>query len=104
MASVKKNAIYVSATGTVTVEALKPRLLGVMVTPNAANSRLVIKESVSGTIVVDITIETVETRLLTFEAFNGIELNSSFEVSTFTFLDTVILYGSWDKPVNRAVG
>ncbi len=102
--SVKKNCIYVDAAQSITVSAMKPLIKGILLTPNAANSRFVLKESASGTVVIDITIETIESRYMSFEAFGGIEVNTIFEVSTFTFLDSVILYGEYKAPVNKAVG
>lgn len=97
----KKNIIYVDSTGTITVDALKPQLYGVLVTPSAADSRVVIKESASGTVVVDIKLVEVESRFLDLMAM-GIELTSAFEVATLTNITSVCLYGSWNQPVGKA--
>lgn len=102
--AIKKNSIFVDTVGDLTVSAMKPMLKAIMVTPNAANSRVTIKESSGGTTVLDITIESVETRYISFEAFGGIELNTTFDIETLTFIDSVILYGEWKAPVNKAVG
>lgn len=97
----KKNTIYIDSTGTVTVDALKPQLYFLLITPSAADSRVVIKESVSGVVVIDIKVDVVASRLLDVRAL-GIELTSSFEVSTLTNITTVLLYGSWNQPVGKA--
>lgn len=102
--SIKKNTIFCDTAESVTVLAMKPMLKAIMITPNAANSRVIIKESASGTTVLDVKIETIETRFISFEAFGGIELNTTFSISTLTFIDSVILYGEWKAPVNKAVG
>lgn len=97
----KKNTIFIDSTGTITVEALKPQLYGLLITPSAADSRVVIKESVSGVVVIDIKVDVIASRLLDVMAM-GIELNSSFEVSTLTNISSVMLYGSWNAPIGKA--
>lgn len=97
----KKNVIFVDATGTITVDAVKPILYGVLVTPSAADSRVVIKESASGTIVVDIKLVEVESRFLDLMHM-GIELTSAFEIATLTNMTSVLLYGSFNQPVGKA--
>lgn len=100
----KKQAIYVDTVGTVTVDALRPLLVAFLITPNAADSRLIIKENVSGTIVIDVKIETIESRYISFEAFGGLNLNQSFEITTLQYIDSVVLYGFWGTPTNKAQG
>ncbi len=97
----KKNVIFVDATGSITVDALKPILYGVLVTPSAADARFVLKESASGTIVVDIKIDVVATRFLDLMNM-GIELSSTFEVATLTNITSVQLYGSFLQPIGKA--
>lgn len=98
----KKNVLFVDAIGNVTVEANKPVIYGIMITPNAVDSRVTIKESASGTIVIDVKIENVETRYISFEAFLGIEVRSTFEITTLTNINTVLLYGSFRATTNTA--
>lgn len=95
----KKNAIYIDELGTIQVGALSPTLIAVLITPNAANARFKLKESVSGTIVVDVAIETAESRYIDFADFYGISLTSNFEITELTNIDSVILYGLWNAPV-----
>lgn len=97
----KKNVIFVDSTGTITVDAIKPVIYGIMVTPSADASRVVVKESVSGTIVIDVKIAVTETRYLDFNDFSGIEVTGSFEISTLTNITSVLLYGNWLAPVGR---
>lgn len=97
----KKNAIYIDATGDVTVDALKPILYGVLVTPSAADSRFVLKESSGGTIVVDIKIDVLASRFLDM-LHMGIELNKTFNIATLTNITSVILYGSFYQPIGKA--
>lgn len=100
----KKNVIYVDATGDITVDAIKPILYGVLVTPSADNSRFVLKESNGGTIVVDIKIVPTESRYLDLSGFNGIELSATFNVDTLTNITSVQLFGSWLGAVGEARG
>lgn len=102
----KKNAIYIDtgAGATITVNAMKPVLLGMMICPSADNSRVVIKESASGTVVVDVKIVPTESRYLDFSGFKGIELTTTFEITTLTNITSVILYGSWNSPAGQAIG
>lgn len=98
----KKNTIFIDATGNVSVDALKPILMGVLITPSAADSRVVINESASGTAVVDVKIVAVESRFLDFSGIGGVELTSTFEIATLTNITSVLLYGSWLAPVGKA--
>ncbi len=98
----KKDVIFVDTIGSVTVDALKPVMYAIMITPNAVDSRVTIKESASGTVVLDVKIEAIETRYISFEAIIGIELNTTFEIATLTNIDSVLLYGHWKAPVGRA--
>lgn len=97
--SQKKNAIYIDTIGSVTVGAITPILLAVMITPNAPDARFKLKESASGTIIVDVLIESTETRYIDFGDFYGIAMTSTFEIAELTNIDSVILYGLWNAPV-----
>lgn len=101
----KKNIIYIDATGTVTVGALRPVLFAILVTPSAATGRFTLKESVSGTVVVDILFSTLESKYISFVDGNnlhGIELSQSFEIATLTTIASAQLIGRWDLPTGRA--
>lgn len=100
----KKNVIYVDATGTITVDAIRPILFSILVTPSAATGRFTLKESVSGTVVVDILFSVLASQYITFGEglFKGVELTSSFEVATLTTIASAQLYGRWDLPTGRA--
>lgn len=101
----KKNVIYVDATGTITVDAIRPILLAILVTPSAATGRFTLKESVSGTVVVDILFSVLASQYISFvdgNILNGIELSSSFEISTLTTIASAQLIGRWDLPTGRA--
>lgn len=101
----KKDVIFVDATGDITVDAVKPVLWGVLITPSAANARLVIKESSStGTTVVDLKVEPVESRFLDLSGLGGIELSTTFNITTLTNITTVLLYGDWLQNVGQARG
>ena len=101
--SKKRNSIYVDATGDITVDAVVPVLMGVLMTPSAANSVFVLKEtSSSGTIKVSMKIEGVESRYVDFSGFGGIELTTTFNISTLTNITAVILYGTWTNPAGKA--
>lgn len=94
-----KNTIYVDTTGDITVDAVKPILYGLILTPSADNSRIVIKESSSGGIIkLDLKIGPTESRFLNISrAFDagGIELTTTFNITTLTNITSVILIGSW---------
>lgn len=100
----KKNVIYIDEAGIISVDALKPICYAIMVTPSEENCRITIKESVEGLIVIDVLIALKETRFIDFGDLNGIELTSEFEISTFQNCESIIMYGSWLQPVNRARG
>ena len=95
----RRNAIYVVDTGSVTVPAIKPVLLGLMITPQFSQSRIIIKESVGGVIVLDVRIEADETRHLDFSSFGGIHLYQTFEIETMQDVGCLILYGIWGENV-----
>ena len=98
----KKNVIYVDTTGTITVGVLfRATLFGILITPSAESSRVVIKESVSGTVVLDVKVVPLESRYLDFTSFKGIELTGSFEIATLTNITSVQLYGSWNIPLGE---
>lgn len=99
----KKNAIFVDATGTITATGLKPTIMGILVTPSVADSRVVIKESVSGTVVIDIKIVAVASSFIDFSHIKGIEVTTAFEIATLTNISSVILYGKFNQPVGKAV-
>lgn len=93
----KKNAIYVDATGSITVAASTPIILGVLICPSAAASRVTIKESASGTVIFDVKIERLESRYLDFSGCDGIQVGTTFEVATLTNITSVIIYGKFFK-------
>ncbi len=99
-----RNSIYVVEEGTVTVPAVKPILLGMMITPQYSQCRLIIKESVGGTIVCDVRIEADETRHLDFSGFGGIHLSQTFEIADMTDVGVCILYGLWGEAINKGAG
>ena len=102
--SLKKNVYYIDTVGTVTTDTMKPVIEAILIVPSATNSVVQIKESVSGTIVLEVIIETTESRYLTFEAMHrgGIEVTDSFEISELTNIEKVVLYGRFKKEGNRA--
>lgn len=93
----RKNAYYVNETGTCTVDALKPIIRAISITPSAADSRVIIKESNNGTVVIDFKIATNESRFISFESLKegGIEVTSTFEIDTLSSIESVILYGDF---------
>lgn len=94
----RRNTIYVVDTGSVTVDAIKPILLAIMITAQTAQCRIQIKESVGGVIVLDTRIEADETRHLSFTDFGGIHLSQTFEISLMENVGVVMLYGVWGTP------
>lgn len=100
-----KNTIYVDATGDITVDALKPILMGVILTPSAANSAIEIRESsLTGTIKLSMKIEATETRIIDLADIGGIELTKTFNITTLTNVSNMILIGSWLQPIGKARG
>jgi len=98
-----KNTIFVDATGDITVSAVKPILMGIIFTPSADNSRIVIKESSSsGTTKVDLKIVATESRMADFSSMGGIELTTTFNITTLTNITSMILVGSFYQPVGKA--
>lgn len=85
---------------------MKPVLYGILVTPSTTNSQVIIKESVGGITILNVKIEAVESRYIDFTVgeLSGLELKSVFEVDSLVNIESVILYGFWDQPVNRAKG
>ncbi len=104
----KKNTIYVDATGDITVEAIKPLLCGLVITPSAANSEFKLKETSStGVIIIHVKIEAIESRFLDltkFTAAGGIELTTTFNINLLTNISSVQLFGIWTAPVGNAKG
>ncbi len=102
--SLKKNVYHIDTVGTITTETMKPIIEAILIVPSATDSVVQIKESVSGTIVLEVLIETTESRFITFEALKrgGIEVTDSFEVSELTNVERIILYGNFKKESNRA--
>jgi hypothetical protein len=95
----KRNTIYAGAEGSITVDNPKPILLGMMVTASDNACRVIIKESPSGLVVLDIRIEAAETRHLSFTDFGGIHLSQTFEIFELRDVGCCILYGTWGKPM-----
>ena len=85
--------------GGIVVDALSPVLIAILVTPNAPEARFKLKESLGGTVVVDVLIESAESRYIDFADFYGINLTKTFEIAELTNIDSVILYGLWNAPV-----
>lgn len=102
--SLKKNAYHIDTIGTVTTETMKPVIRAILIVPSATNSSVQIKESVSGTIILEVLIETTESRYISFEALKegGIEVTNAFEVTELTNVERVILYGSFKQESGRA--
>lgn len=100
--TLKKNCLFIDTAESITVDAQKPVIFGIMVTPSANTCRVIIKESASGTTVIDIRIASQESRYISFEAFDGIEVRSTFEVSELTNIDSVVLYGRFQANTNTA--
>ena len=122
----KKNIIYVDTTGDITVDAMRPLLFGVLITPTvpAAKSQLVfmtdetklpfypsqtttvvIKETSSaGTTVFHAILPSYETKFFNFSGYlgGGLELTATFNITTLTNITNVLLYGSWLSPVGKA--
>lgn len=96
-----KMAYFIDTVGTLQVSAPSPVIVGILITPSSTDSRVVIKESVGGTTVIDVKIEAIESRYISFESFGGIYCTSNIEVNELTNIDSVILYGFWSLPVNR---
>ena len=101
--SLKKRALFIDSIGTVSVTAMTPIIMGIMITPSAQDSRVIILESVNGTKVIDVKIENIESRYISFEAFGGLVITKDFEIEELTNIENVILYGFWSQPVNRGV-
>lgn len=100
--SLKKNVYHIDTIGTISTDNLKPLIRAILIVPNAVDSRVVIKESVSGTIVLEVLIESTESRYISFEALGekGIEVTNSFEVATLTNVDRILLYGDFRLQAN----
>ena len=100
--SLKKNVYHVDTVGTLTSDRMQPVINAILIVPNSTNSHVIIKESVSGTIVLDVIIETTESRYISFEALHatGIMVTSSFEVTELTNVDRILLYGDFMRTAN----
>lgn len=91
-----KNIIFVDATGDITVDAARPRIWGVLVTPSAANSVVVIKNtSAAGQTIFNLKIEGIESRYVDFSGMEGTEITSTFNITTLTNVTSVMLYGEF---------
>lgn len=101
--ALKKRCYYIDSIGNITVTAPTPIIMGILITPSAQDSRVIILESVNGTPVIDVKIENIESRFISFESFGGIVITSNFEIEELTNIQNVILYGYWSQPVNRGV-
>ncbi len=78
------------------MDAIVPILKGVLMTPSAANSRLVIKEASSaGVTILDMKIEGVESRFIDLSGLGGIMLTTTFNITTLTNITSVQLYGEF---------
>lgn len=99
-----KNSIYVDATGDITVDGVTPVIMGALVTPSAANSVFVLKESgSSGITKISVKIEGVESRYIDFSGFGGIYVTPTFNITTLTNITAVVLYGTFTAPVGKAI-
>ncbi len=99
-----KNSIFVDATGDITVDGITPIINGILITPSAANSQVVIKEtSSSGTIKIDVKVVAVESMFIDFSKFGGIQMTTTFNITTLTNITSVILYGTFTAPVGKAI-
>lgn len=99
-----KNSIFVDTTGDITVDGVTPVIMGVLVTPSAANSQVVIKETnSSGTTKIDVKIEGVESRYVDFSGLGGVYMTTTFNITTLTNITSVILYGTFTAPVGKAI-
>lgn len=122
----KKNIIFVDATGDITVDAVRPILFGVLITPSVPTAKshleqlkdethlpfypaqttiVTIKESSSaGTTVFHAIVPSYETKYYDFSNFEGggLELTATFNITTLTNVTNVLLYGSWLAPVGKA--
>ena len=100
--SLKKNVYHIDTIGTINVDRFQPIINAILIVPNATDSHVIIKESVGGTIVLDVVIEQTESRFITFESLHdkGIILNSQFEIAELTNVDRIILYGDFKKTSN----
>lgn len=96
--TLRKASYFIDTTGSITVGAQKPVIMGMMISPSAGDSRVVIKEATSGVVVIDVRIVPTESRYLDFSGFDGIEVTSTFEIATLTNISSVILYGNWYMP------
>lgn len=122
----KKNVIFVDATGDITVDAVRPILFGVLVTPTIPTAKshleylsdetkkpfypvqtttVTIKESSStGTTVFHVVLDSYNSKFYDFSHFEGggLELTATFNITTLTNVTNVLLYGSWLAPVGKA--
>jgi hypothetical protein len=94
-----KNTIYVDSTGSITVDAVKPILYGMIISPNADSAIIKIRETnSSGVVKVFLQLFNTESRFLNLaRAYDagGIELTSTFYIDTLTNIANIILIGSW---------
>lgn len=100
----KKSTIFVDSTGDITVDAIVPLLKGMLITPSAANAVVIIKETSSGgTTMVSAKVESAnESRYIDFSGFGGIELTTTFNITTLTNITAVLLYGDWILQAGKA--
>lgn len=122
----KKNFIFVDTTGDITVDAIRPILFGMLITPSIPTAKshltqlkdethlpfypvqtttVTIKESSSGgTTLFHAVQDSYNSKFYDFSRFEGggIELTTTFNITTLTNVTNVILYGSWLAPVGKA--
>lgn len=97
--TIKRNVIFVDALGSIAVEAVKPILREIIITPSANDSRFILKESVGGTTVLDIKITNTESRHIPLR--QEIELSQIFAITLLQNVSSVILIGDWRLATGR---
>ena len=91
-----KNTIWVDATGSITVSAIKPVIRGILITPSAAASLVLITETdTNGTGKIEVRIDPNESRYISFHDVGGIEITTTFFIKTLTNITSVILIGDF---------
>lgn len=92
-----KNTIFIDSTGDISVDAVKPKLRGILFTPTGTSGRFVLKHNSSaGTTIIDIRSTDIQTDGSQWIWFGegGIDLSSTVNANVVTNC-VVMLYGEF---------
>lgn len=103
--TVWKNTAFIDTAATgITFDAVVPKAYGLLLTPSAANARIIIKETnTSGKIWLDFKAESGnESRFISWQEMGGLQITSTIYIATLTNVQAAFLYGDFFLQAGKA--